>query len=103
MKLNSNRNLSNRIFSSIISSLFLLVIIAGPVKADALLGVIGFHIVPMQLENSQETKEEESSADEADESQETTVAQSHSRKRIVDVRAVAYTDSQDRQILSLEM
>lgn len=103
MKVNSTRNFSSHLFSSLISIIFLLSILVGPVKADALLGVISFHIVPMQLENSQETKEEESSADEADESKETTVAQSHWRKRIIDVRAVAFNRPQNKDTASLEM
>ena len=80
MIVKSALNLFNRIarlYAPLFASCVMLMMVANPVKADALLGVIGYHIVPMHLENSEETQEEqeqeeeESSVDDG----ETTVAQ----------------------------
>ena len=49
--------------------------VATPVKADALLGVIGYHIVPMHLENSEEQQEQEEEEESSVDDGETTVAQ----------------------------
>ena len=52
------------------SAMFMLLL--SPVHADALLGVIGYHIVPMQLENEEGQQEEE--GDDTSDSDQTTVA-----------------------------
>ena len=58
-----------------ITACFVALLMFAPVHADALLGVIGYHIVPMQIENeeSQEGQQEEEGDDTSD-SDQTTVA-----------------------------
>lgn len=58
-----------------ITACFVAMLMFAPVHADALLGVIGYHIVPMQIENeeSQEGQQEEEGDDTSD-SDQTTVA-----------------------------
>ena len=58
-----------------IAASFIALAMTAPVHADALLGVIGYHIVPMQIENddSQEGQQEEE-GDDTSESDQTTVA-----------------------------
>ena len=58
-----------------ITACFIAMLMFAPVQADALLGVIGYHIVPMQIENeeSQEGQQEEEGDDTSD-SDQTTVA-----------------------------
>lgn len=60
----------------LISASIAVMLLAGPVHADALLGVIGYHIVPMQIENeeSQEGQQEEESDGDTSDSDQTTVA-----------------------------
>lgn len=60
----------------LISASIAIMLLSGPVHADALLGVIGYHIVPMQIENedSQEGQQEEESDDDTSDSDQTTVA-----------------------------
>ena len=62
-------------FQGWISAYFIIMILVTPVHADALLGVIGYHIVPMQIQNeeSQEGQQEEEGGD-TSESDQTTVA-----------------------------
>lgn len=57
----------------LITASVLAMLLASPVHADALLGVIGYHIVPMQIEN-EESQEEE--GDDTSDSDQTTVAHS---------------------------
>lgn len=58
-----------------VTACFIAMIMFAPVHADALLGVIGYHIVPMQIENEegQEGQQEEEGDDTSD-SDQTTVA-----------------------------
>ena len=58
-----------------VTACFIVMLLISPVHADTLLGVIGYHIVPMQIENeeSQDGQQEEEGDDTSD-SDQTTVA-----------------------------
>ena len=77
MKFNLLQGLVDRtthLLATVLVGTVALVLLTSPVHADALLGVIGYHIVPMQLEN-EEGQQEEGSDEGTSDSDQTTVAQ----------------------------
>ena len=58
-----------------LAACFVSMLMFAPVHADALLGVIGYHIVPMQIDNEEsEEGQQEEEGDDTSDSDQTTVA-----------------------------
>ena len=107
MNMNSRQGIVKRISQVLTSSVagaVVILLLMGPVHADALLGVIGYHIVPMQIENDEGQQEEESDDDTSD-SDQTTVAHNTTSYRELSNKfsSVTHADYFSRSDQLLEM